>query len=316
MNNINNHKIFGKKTALFLVLVLGFFIMTTSFCVANADEIDTALTTKVSHQIREQVREMINAGVDQSTALEVTKAMIQNRFQERHILQSQQMVKLAASSGIPIEPVVQKIKEGIAKGINDARLVKALKSVNNRYSFAYRQARSVENEESKIQKLAERTADCLSAGMEEPQMLQIMKRLRQRIQLKENPDEELAIQTMTTTRLMARSRINSETITDAINQALKEKHSSSKMMQMRLALKGVSNKQGAEQVLAKMNQGQGKQNTETKSDGSGSNGSGGDGSGGNGSGGDGSGGNGSGGNGSGGNGSGGNGSGGKGSGGN
>ena len=280
----------ARKSVLFLLLVLGLFIMPPNFNVANADEIDEALTTKVSAQIREQVREMIKAGIDQSKAVEITKAMIRHRVQERHILQSQQMLKSAANTGTPVEPVVQKINEGIAKGIKDARLVEALESVNNRYSFAYRQARSIENEETKIHKLAQRTADCLSAGMEEPQIQQIMNRLQKKVQLKKNPDEKLALQTMTTTRLMARSGVNSETIRESITQALKEKNTASKLKQMQLALKGVSNKKYANQLISKMtqDQGQGKQSNDSNGSGSGSSGSGSSGSSGSGSGGNGS----------------------------
>ena len=111
--------------------------------------------------------------------------------------------------------------------------------------------------------------------MKEPQKQQIMNRLQKKVQLKKTPDEKLAIQTMTTTRLMARSGVNSETIRDAITQALKEKNTASKLKQMQLALKGVSNKKYANQLISKMtlDQGQGKQSNDLSGSGSGGNGS-------------------------------------------
>ena len=68
-----------------------------------------------SEQIRAQSRAMTDAGIPDEEATKITRMMTQNRFQQKNILRAQQTLLNAMKNGLPIEPIMNKAYEGMAK---------------------------------------------------------------------------------------------------------------------------------------------------------------------------------------------------------
>ncbi len=110
-------------------VITALFLLAFMASGARADSIDDALGTDTSPQVRESVREMVRAGIHQDDAIGITRAMVLNRYQERNVLQVHQSVREARRAGLPTEPLMNKLREGIAKQVRSEAVAKAVDQV-------------------------------------------------------------------------------------------------------------------------------------------------------------------------------------------
>ena len=279
---------------------------------------DTVLPAPVRSQIETQAREMSAMGADYEDARKMLTTMHRNQFSDETIARARQTVMQCAKAALPTEPVMNKAMEGMAKQAREAQIIAAMQAVRSRYTTASRMAKTLSNNKAHTTAMTHSIADSLAAGMTVKDMETLTTQLRtQSRQQTRSQAEQLALQTMQTTRTMARLRIHSDDVTDTLCQALQNRYTYQEMKQLRSQMAKHANQSSAQQVAAKhagsIGKGSGMGNS--SGSGSGGGGSGGGGSGGGGSGGGGSGGGGSGGGGSGGGGAGGGGAGGGGAGG-
>jgi hypothetical protein len=104
--------------------------------------------------------------------------MLANRFDPDQVLKAQAIVVGARRQGLPVRAVIHKALEGMAKQVPPERILIAMQTVTTRYAFAYDQARSLSPHKDQVETLGNLLAESLAAGLEEPDAVRLVERLR------------------------------------------------------------------------------------------------------------------------------------------
>ncbi len=206
------------------------------FCTATAfgDEVDNGLPESATTELKACTRDLIGAGIDREDVMRMTRAMLESRFRAEHIVRAQKIVKSAYQEGLPAEPIMNKVHEGIAKGVPPELILGALEKVKTRYAFADEKARAVAQNESQRRRIMEEIAKCLAAGMSEHDIGRLEYQLKFRIT--ERPKEEadgLAVETYRAAKVMLRHSITSMQAADITLEALINHYDARKMKTLR-----------------------------------------------------------------------------------
>lgn len=202
--------------------------------VAFADVVDERLGTQASERIQESTRAMIEAGIDGEKAAELTRAMLQNRFSEEHTLRAQEIIRDTRRQKLPVEPVMNKAYEGIAKQVRTESVIRAMETVQERYAYAYRQAAVLTDDERSVRTIAEAMADSLAAKMAEGDCDRLMTSLRERTKDRISREANLlAEEVFTTTRAMARIGVSSANLTDMVTESLRNRYTVREIVMLR-----------------------------------------------------------------------------------
>jgi hypothetical protein len=214
-----------------LPIILCFFLYLP---LAIGDEVDNGLPYTATEQIKNHTRAMINAGIPSEEAIQMTRMMIENRFQQQNILQAQQTLMNTVKQGLPKDPVMNKAYEGIAKNVPAGKVVQAMEKVHNRYSYAYRKANQHAKDPGRVQNLGNSIAEGLTAGMTETDIERTIEKLEQRTrQMTQARIEALTEETFLSLKLMARRGVSSQEAAEVVCQALKQQYSVQEMKQVR-----------------------------------------------------------------------------------
>ena len=211
-------------------------IVAVSFwaAAALADPVDRELPETTPLQIKNSARQMIDQGFNPQEVIDLTQQMLANNFGEQQVLQAQVMLMEARRQGLPTEPMMNKAYEGLAKQVQAEAVVKAMERVRFRYEYATKQAGTISNDKAQAGRMAGVLAESMAAGMHEQDVERIMQTLRERTRnMARAHSEELAMQTLMTTRTMARLRIRSKSVGDSVCQALQQGCSAQEMHQIR-----------------------------------------------------------------------------------
>lgn len=213
------------------VMAFGFFLFAS---VALGDEVDRGLSSMATEQVRVSTRQMIRSGINGYDALKMTRLMLENRFRQEHTLRAHQIIIDAHKEGLPVEPIMSKAYEGIAKQIKDKNIVQAMEKVQSRYSFAYKQANELTPNKAQIRLIGNNIAEGLAAGVNDHDVGRIRDRLQQRAKQMTNAEmDDLALETLRSARDMARLGVSSKSTADIVCQALQHHYSAEKMKRMR-----------------------------------------------------------------------------------
>ena len=217
-------------------IVFFFFCILFFAPFAFGDEIDDNLPGYTPGPVKEKTREMISAGIPSENVLNMTRMMVQNRFREEHAVKAQNAVMNAYRNEIPVEPIMNKIFEGIAKKIPDDIVVRAMERTLSRYSFAYEHAKSITTNRDRIRSVASAITDSMTAGMHAQDIDRIIERLNRRSEVMERKlATELALETFLSTRTMARMGVSSKAAADVVCEAHQHRYSVKEMKQVRNA---------------------------------------------------------------------------------
>jgi hypothetical protein len=202
---------------------------------AWADEVDDGLPQGTDAALKAQTRAMIQAGVESDDALRMTRAMLQNRFERRQIIQAQEAVMAALKQGCPAEPVMNKAYEGMMKQVAAERVVQAMQQVQLRYAAAYRNADTLGLGTEVRNQVGNRLAEGMAAGLEEEDAARIMQQIRIRTQTmaQSQAANDLAGETAATTRDLARLGASSEDTAEMVCQALQHNYQAKEMIRLR-----------------------------------------------------------------------------------
>jgi len=213
-----------------LLMILSIFFFAS---LAWGDEVDNGLSNMATEQIRIRTRAMINAGIPSDDAIKMTRMMIQNRFQHKNTLRAQQIVMDTAKKNLPIEPVMNKAFEGIAKNVHENQVIQAMEKTRNRYSYAYSHAREFTNKRGRTDNIGNAIAKGLAAGRTEKDIERTTERLQERTrQMTRTRAEILAEESFLALRTMARLGVSSKMAADTVCQALQQQYSAKEMKQM------------------------------------------------------------------------------------
>jgi hypothetical protein len=220
-----------KPTAVLSILIVTIFLLLSNSL--HADEIDRQLGTAVSETVRENIRQMVSVGIPEAQALQMVRTMARNRFSEQNMIRAQKTVIETQAKGLPVEPVMNKAMEGLAKGVAADNIVRAMEQVQQRYAIASRHAAAITENEPQRQRLRNTVADCLSAGITNGDLNRLMTQLQQQTrQLARNQIDAYALATLQAARTMARMSVASTAATDVVCQALRQRYTAQEMRQL------------------------------------------------------------------------------------
>lgn len=200
---------------------------------AFGDEVDRDLSNIATEQIKTSTRQMIRSGIDSDEAIKMTRLMLENRFSEENTLRAQEIIMNARNEGLPVEPVMNKAYEGIAKCAQHRNIIRAMELVRSRYVFAYAEAGKLTQENAQIRYLGDTIAKGLAAGMDNKDVERIRYRLQERTRvMTKNQGSDFAIETFTAARIMASLGVSSPAAADVVCQALQHNYSAAEMKMM------------------------------------------------------------------------------------
>jgi len=214
----------------YLIVLCIMLFSPVCFAVENS-----ALSSSARAQIEEQVREMNAVGVPAEPARNMLTAMHQHQFAQDNIAKAQHTVMNCAKAGLPTEPVMNKASEGMAKNASETQIVAAMQTVQRRYTHANKMAKTISNDEDTVNALTYSIADSLAAGMKARDVEAVMLQLDNQNKIRamnKGEEDKMAIQTMQTTRTMARLGIHSSDVSDTVCQALQNNYSHQEMEQL------------------------------------------------------------------------------------
>jgi hypothetical protein len=195
---------------------------------------ESQLPAGTSEQVRASVREAIRAGVDPDEIGALTAKMAENRFSEQLTVRAHEIVMTARRERLPVEPIVNKAYEGIAKRVAAEKTVQAMETVRSRYATAFQTARFIAADEKQQQALGRTIAEGLAAGIQERDMTRMTERVQQQDRkMNREQKSELALQSFQTAREMARLGVSSVAVADVVCQALQHQFTAREMSQVR-----------------------------------------------------------------------------------
>ena len=201
---------------------------------AFGDEVEDKLSPMATEELKANTREMIRFGINSDDAIKMTKLMLENRFRHQLILEAQHIIMNAQREGLPVGPIMNKAQEGMTKGVQPENIVPAIERVRSRYAWSYQQAETITQNGAQMHQIGNTIAHCLAAGMNQEDVDRIMQRFRHRTREMTRADaEELAKETFTVTRTMARLGVSSEATTELVCQALLNRYTAREMEAMR-----------------------------------------------------------------------------------
>ena len=206
------------------------------FCASLAfgDEVDDKLPTEATEQLRASTRAMISSGIGSDDAIKMTKLMLENQFRHQLILRAHHIIMNAQREGLPVGPIMNKAHEGMAKRVQDKNIVQAMERVRSRYAFAHQQAKLITRNKAEMHLIGKMIAQGLAAGMNQENIGRVMQSFQHRAKAMTRVDaEELARETFTAARTMARLGVSSKETTNLICQALQHRYTAKEMKTMR-----------------------------------------------------------------------------------
>jgi hypothetical protein len=232
------------------IIITVFFLLVYA-SIAFADAVEDRLPSGTPDKLKASARQMILAGLEDDDVIKMTQTMLENKFTIDNTLKAQQVIMKAHNEGLPLEPLKNKIFEGITKNVKPDRIVRAMEMVRSRYTFAYDQVAVLTKEKTQIGRLGTTLSAALAAGLENPDAVQICSMIQDRAKaMNSTAHDSLAFETLKTARDMARLSVASQAVADVLIQALQKDYRAEEMKSMRASFMKHS-RTGSPQNLAK-----------------------------------------------------------------
>jgi uncharacterized membrane protein YgcG len=185
--------------------------------------------SQLSTQQKAQVEQMTLLGVPTEAAVK-----IQNHFQEQNMVRAHNIIRATKEQNIPLNPVIDKALEGIAKNVPDENIVRAMEQVRNRYATAMHEAQQMTQSKSRQQTMTRSMFHAMSAGIPPEDVSDIAKQVRSRQRTMSRTEyEDMAEETCLTLRDMARMGTSPKEVKETLSAALQRQYSANQMNQMR-----------------------------------------------------------------------------------
>jgi hypothetical protein len=142
----------------------------------------------------------------------------------------------AKNSDMPVQPLVNKAFEGMAKGVNPALILGAMETVQSRNAFAYQRAARLSRNKSQTANLGKSLSSGLAAGLSKQDADKITHMIQQRSRsMKSDRAHSLALECFNTARDVSRLGVSSQTVTGMVVNALNQGFNDQDMRAMRSA---------------------------------------------------------------------------------
>ena len=187
-----------KRILILILLVLCFPL--SSF----ADEMDEVLPMNSPARLTESAKQVIRLGVDKNAAIEMTRIMVKNRFREEQMIKAYDIVLNAEQQNLPLEPVIDKLHEGVAKHVETDNIIRAMEKVRSRYETANKYARRLSSNKDLVHRITGDMAECIAAGMDTGDIGRITDMLKQKnSEMVRDRSAELSRETFRLAKIMA-----------------------------------------------------------------------------------------------------------------
>ena len=117
--------------------------------VALADAVDDGLPADSPTGVKNSARQAIQNGLNTEEVVQLTRAMQQNKFNEQQIQLAHALMIEAKNSSMPVQPLMNKAFEGMAKGVPPPLIVNAMQTVQSRNAFAFQRAAQLSSDKSR-----------------------------------------------------------------------------------------------------------------------------------------------------------------------
>jgi len=188
---------------------------------AMGDAIDDGLPADTPQSIKAGARQAIQNGLEQDDVFKLTRAMLQNKFTQQQIQLAYELMIEARNSGLPVQPLMNKAYEGMAKNVPAPMIVHAMEAVQSRNAFAFQRAAMLSNDKSRAGNLGHTLAAGLAAGLSKEDADKIANMVHQRAaSLNSDQAYSLASECFETARDISRLGVSSQAVSGMVIQAL------------------------------------------------------------------------------------------------
>ena len=216
------------------ILLLSLAALMMTAVPAFADEIDDALPAGTPQMVEDNVRKMVDDGIQKEAALEMANEMAKNKFDDKQMLEAQKKVMEAHQKGLPVEPLMDNIKEGEVKHMAPDDVVHEMEVEVEHLEIAHAEVEGLELEPGRGKKLTATIAEGMAAGLEPEDVHQMQSRVRERTRTRDrNGAADLADATFEAARDLARQGVSSKKAAHVVEAALEKEYEPEDMHQMR-----------------------------------------------------------------------------------
>ena len=219
----------------YIAATVVFFIMLLANA-AIGDVIDESLLPDSPQAVKASARHAIQNGLQQDSVVILTRAMLQNKFDEQQIQRTHALMIEAKNGGMPVQPIMNKAFEGMAKGVEPSLIVVAMETVQSRNAFAHQLAAQLSRNNSNKANLGGALSAALAAGFAKEDAEKIKQMIHQRAQsMKSDMDFNLALECFKTARDVSRLGVSSQAVTNMLAGALNKGFNHQDLRAMRSA---------------------------------------------------------------------------------
>jgi len=151
--------------------IIGFVAVYSSIMVllaagaALGDAIDDGLPANSPAAVKAGARQAVENGLEPQGLVKLTRAMLQNKFNAQQIQSAYALMIEAKNSGMPVQPLMNKAFEGMAKSVSPPLILNAMQIVQSRSAFAFQSAAKLSSDKSRAENLGRTLAAGLAAGL-------------------------------------------------------------------------------------------------------------------------------------------------------
>jgi len=216
----------------FVVAFLVVFFATAALC----DEIDGRLPTDSSQAVKTSTRQAIQNGLEKGSVIKITRAMLENKFNEQQIKLVHSLMIETKNRDMPTQPLMNKAFEGMAKNVDSSLIVGAMETVQSRNAFAHQSAAKLSKDKFQTVNLGHTLSAALTAGFSTEDADKVTRMLQQRAKsMKSDKAYSLSLECFKTIRDISRLRVTSQAVTNMLVAALTKGFDHQEMHAMRSA---------------------------------------------------------------------------------
>jgi hypothetical protein len=188
---------------------------------ALGDALDDGLPPNTPEAVKASARQAVQSGLNPTDVAKLTHAMQQHNFSGQQIQAAHALLIEAHTSGMPVEALISKAFEGMAKNVPAPLIVNAMQTVQSRNSFAFQSAAQLADQKDRAQNLGRALAAGLAAGLSREDAEQITQMIQQRAgSLNSAQAYSLALASYQTARDASRLGVSSQAVTGMVTAAL------------------------------------------------------------------------------------------------
>ncbi len=223
-----------KKLLIIIFVIYGFSSVAP---IILADEQAPVIKAE---SIDDSSQTLSDSGIEPEKIQAFTRSMLENRFSQRQVLEAHRIILKARQLNLPIDPLINKANEGMAKRVSPDMIIQAMNRIQSRYTFAERQLKNLSTNRSSINSLSRDIVAGLTAGIVEKEMEKISTALQQR---KQNGEEieQLSVNTYSLAKDMARLGVSSSRVAELVVQVLNRNYSAVHINELKTSFISLSN---------------------------------------------------------------------------